>query len=235
MTAEQPRNGEGKNVAQRRVTYHVRYATTPPIVVSLGEGERRDAAREIGRLCRDPGAPEPARRRSERAFHIVADGQAPIARVTTEQPLGSRVSGRAGVYRVEDPYGAPLARITLRRRPLLRFARTQWTVEPVNGPALRGYRGRLLWWAVWWPIGLPLSVVWGITSLLGEGDGGFGAPRRVIWRDPSGRARLVFRGVADEYRVLGDDWDPRLVTALVGLHQSFDPSEGGGALGWYEQ
>ncbi|MET7902269.1 hypothetical protein ABZS86_12575 [Streptomyces sp. NPDC005355] len=59
-------------------------------------------------------------------------------------------------------------------------------------------------------MGLPLSLLWGITSILGEGDDGFGAPRRVIC------------------------WDPRLVAALVGLHQSFDPSDGGGSLGWYE-
>ncbi|MWA15592.1 hypothetical protein [Streptomyces sp. BA2] len=219
---------------QNRVTYRVMYAPNPPVVVSWGGSERPDADGAIGRLCRDPAGPERDNGRSLRTFQIVPDGRAPVARVTTEQTLGSRASGRAAAYRVDDAAGTPLARITFRRRPLLRLGRTQWTVEPVAGPALQGYRGRLVWWALWWPIGLPLSLVWGITSLLGEGDGGFGAPRRIIWRDSSGRAHLVFRGLADEYRVLGQGLAPRVVAALVALHQSFDPSDGGGALGWYE-
>ncbi|MGW0904349.1 hypothetical protein [Streptomyces sp. NPDC002853] len=220
---------------QNQVTCRVVYATDPPVVVNWGGGERHGADDAFGRLWRDPAGPERDPRRSLRSFHIVPDGRAPIVRVTTEQPLGSRASGRPAVYRVDDAGGVPLARITFRRRPLLRLGRARWTVEPVAGPALLGYRGRLVWWAVWWPVGLPLSLVWGITSLLGEGDGGFGAPRRIIWRDASRRARLVFRGLADEYRVLGQDLDLRVVAALVALHQSFDPSEGGGALGWYEK
>ncbi|WP_409061510.1 hypothetical protein [Streptomyces sp. SYP-A7185] len=221
-------------MTQDRRTYRVRYAQNPPVVVNWGAGERHEAAGSIGRLVRERPGPERDTPRSERTFHLALDGQAPVARVTTED-AGSRASGRAAVYRVDDGGGAPLARITFRRRPHLRLARTRWTVEPVDGPALRGARGRLVWWALWWPLGLPLSLVWGITSLLGEGDGGFGAPRRIIWRDPSGRAHLVFRGVADEYRTLGSAVDPRVVAALVALHQSFDPSEGGGATGWYER
>ncbi|MGW2563677.1 hypothetical protein ACWCXB_31525 [Streptomyces sp. NPDC001514] len=218
-------------MAQGRVTYDVRYQTTPPVVVSRDEHEQGGA---IGRLWRDADSPGRDHDRSIRAFHVVPDGQGPVARAVTEQPLGPRVGGRTAVYRVEDSYGAPLGRITLRRRSLFRIGRTRWTVEPVAGPAVRGYRGRLVWWALWWPVGLPLSLLWGITSILGEGDGGFGAPRRVIWRDDAGRAHIVFRGLAEDYQVLRQGWDPRLVAALVGLHQSFDPSEGGGSLGWYE-
>lgn len=220
---------------QDRVTYRVMYTAAAPAVAYWGEGDRRAAGGVVGRLCRDLAGPGTDRRRSVRTFDIVPDGAAAVARVTTEQPLGSRTSGQPAVYRVADPSGAPLARITFRRRPLLSVGRARWTVEPVAGPALRGYRGRLVWWALWWPIGLPLALVWGITSLLGEGDGGFGAPRRIIWRDASRRARLVFRGLADEYRVLGQGWDPRVVAAVAALHQSFDPSEGGGAAGWYER
>lgn len=96
----------------------------------------------------------------------------------------------------------------------------------MTGHSVRGFRGRLFWWVVWWPIGLLVSMLWLILALLGEGDDAFGKPRRVIWRDSSRRAHLVFRGVADEYRVLDGSWDPRLVAALLGLHQSYDPSEG---------
>lgn len=217
-------------MAQEEVTYTIRYNVSPPVIVNSA----------------DPGAvwlhhdtsavPTPAPSGSDRAFHVVghgSGGSSSLARVVTEQPL-SRMSGRPGVYRVEDPYGTPLGRITLRRRPLVGIGRTRWTVEPVAGPALRGFRGRLVWWVLWWPFGLPLSLLWAITSIFSDyGDGGFRAPRRVIWRDGSGRAHIVFRGMAEDYRVFSDGWDPRLIAALIGLHQSFDPNEGARTGGWY--
>lgn len=98
---------------------------------------------------------------------------------------------------------------------------------------LYGYRGRLGWWALWWPLGLPLRWLCLLAVLLAEGDGGFRAPRRVIWRDGSRRAHLVFRGLAGEYRAPEQSLDPRLVAAIVGLHQSHDPSEGAAPAGWY--
>ncbi|MFE0175324.1 hypothetical protein ACFWZ2_23685 [Streptomyces sp. NPDC059002] len=209
----------------------MRYAHFPPAVVA-GGGRSADV---VGRLVRDGDAPAREQGRSLRAFHVMPDdGAEPLARVTTEQELGPRGGERPAVYRVDDGRGAPLGRVTFRRGRPGRFGRARWTVEPVGGPALGGYRGRLLWWAVWWPLGLPLSVVWAVLSLLGDGDDGFGAPRRVIWRDGSRRGRLVFRGIADEYKVRGEGLDPRLVLALIGLHQSFDPSDGAPSTGWYE-
>ncbi|MFD6971596.1 hypothetical protein [Streptomyces sp. NPDC059949] len=213
------------------MTYEVMTTVHPPAVAwSDQHGQQGGAAR----LCRDVNAPALDRLRSVRAFHIVPDGQAPSARVVTEQALGSRLGGRPAVYRVEDPFGMPLGRITLRRRRSLRFGRKRWTVEPAAGPVLHGYRGRLVWWALWWPFGLPVSLLCLILSILGDGDGGFGSPRRIIWRDDSGRAHFVFRGMeADDFQVLVPGWDPRLVTALVGLHQAFEPSEEAGADSWY--
>ncbi|WP_318280165.1 hypothetical protein [Streptomyces griseoloalbus] len=40
--------------------------------------------------------------------------------------------------------------------------------------------------------------------------------------------------MAEDYRTRTADVDPRLVNALIALHQSFEPSEGAGAGGWYE-
>ncbi|MET9679629.1 hypothetical protein [Streptomyces coeruleorubidus] len=45
-----------------------------------------------------------------------------------------------------DPHGAPLGRITLRRRRAFRWGRTRWTVEPAAGqsydcPERAGTRG----------------------------------------------------------------------------------------------
>ncbi|WP_435972602.1 hypothetical protein [Streptomyces sp. Qhu_M48] len=219
-------------MAQGRMTYNVRYGTSWPVVVRRGDGAGRDGDTAVGLLCRVPDGHGGAAHPSARTFDLVGEGRTPIARVSTEQ-TGSGVGGHPAVYRVDDPYGAPLGRITYRRGRALRGARARWTVESVTGHSVRGFRGRLFWWAVWWPVGLPVSLVWLIMSLLGEGDDAFGKPRRVIWRDSSRRAHLVFRGIADEYRVLDGSWDPRLVAALLGLHQSYDPSEGGGADGWY--
>ncbi|MEU5522633.1 hypothetical protein AB0L56_14425 [Streptomyces sp. NPDC052079] len=217
-------------MAHGPATYRMNHTVHPPAVVRDGAP---DALGPAVRLSRDTNSPASDRLHSVRAFHLHAENGAPLARVVTAQPLGSRLSGRPAVYEVRDPAGASLGRITLRRRRAFRPGRRRWTVEPVAGQALRGYEGRLLWWALWWPVGLPFSLVWLVTALLGEGDGGIRPPRRVIWRDDSHRAHLVFRAVAEEYRMPRTDVDGRLINALIALHQSFDPSEGAGAWGWY--
>ncbi|MGW0135230.1 hypothetical protein [Streptomyces sp. NPDC003299] len=228
-------------------TYELDYRQNPPAVVRrTAPGGHDRAALHLHHLPDPATGPDPGRfsgafqssratgssraARSSRAFQLTADDGTPVARVLTEQPLGSRLTDRPGVYRVEDPHGTPLARITVRRR---RCARLRWTVEPVNGPVLHGYKGRLVWWAVWWPLGLPLCLLFLVSSLLGDGDGGFRAPRRIIWRDASRRAHISFRGFSDEYAVRVPGWDPRLVAALAALHQSFDPADAAGSLGWY--
>ncbi|MFD3541102.1 hypothetical protein ACFWUQ_16625 [Streptomyces sp. NPDC058662] len=218
-------------MTQERMTYEVVATVSPPAVVSA---DRNGQGGGSARLCRDADAPALDARRSVRAFHIVPEGHAPSARVVTEQALGSRFSGRPAVYRVEDPYGVPLGRISLRCRRFLHMGRKLWTVEPATGPVLRGYRGRLVWWALWWPFGLPLSLLCFVFAVVVEDDIGIGSPRRIIWRDDSGRAHIVFRGMeADDFEVLVPGWDPRLIAALVGLHQAFEPAEKAGAAGWY--
>ncbi|MFF9817105.1 hypothetical protein [Streptomyces sp. NPDC014006] len=126
-------------------SYELDYRQTPPAVVrrTVPDGGDRTAL-WLHHLPGPPSGPHP--HRSSREFQLTADNGASVARVVTEQPLGSRLTGRPGVYRVEDSYGAPLARITVLRR---RVGRLRWKVEPVNGPVLQGYKGRVAWWAVW--------------------------------------------------------------------------------------
>jgi hypothetical protein len=214
------------------VTYSISYTVSPPCI-------RNTADPGAVWLHRDTtSATASDLLGSHRAFHVVGHGSSgsrPVARLVTEQPV-SRVIGQPGVYRVEDPHGTPLGRITLRRGLLLGFGRTRWTVEPVVGPALRGFKGRLAWWVLWWPFGFLLSLVVGFWSLVSDwGDGTFRSPRRVIWRDGSGRAHVVFRGMAEDFQVLTDGWDQRLIAALIGLHQSFDPNDGARTGGWYKR
>ncbi|MFD5337004.1 hypothetical protein [Streptomyces hawaiiensis] len=215
-------------MAQGRVVYGLNYKMTPPAVVSGDEPGRGTSVR----LIRDPG-PAPDRLHSLRVFDLRAEDWTPVARVITEQTLGSRLSGRPAVYQVLDPQRAPLGRITLRRRRAFRWGRKRWTVEPVAGPVLDGYQGRLWAWALWWPLGLPVYLLFLAWVLLAEADDGFRPPRRVIWRDGSRRAHLVFRAVAEDYQLLSQDLDPRLVNALIALHQSYDCPERAGAGGWY--
>ncbi|MEU8776791.1 hypothetical protein [Streptomyces sp. NPDC048606] len=210
-------------------TYEVKYQGPTPRVLRT---ESNGAHSGAGWATRDAPGPDDARYPEARSFRLLDDSGVPFVHVRTEHP-GSRGSGQPAVYRVDDHYGAPLGRVTYRRRPSFRVRRARWTLEPVQGPHLRGHRGRLVWWAVWWPTGLVLSWVCSIAAFMAEDDAGFRPPRRVTWRDGSGRTRLVFRGMSDRYEVRAGDTDPRLISALVALHQSFDPSEDAGAFGWY--
>ncbi|GHD13364.1 hypothetical protein GCM10010313_38130 [Streptomyces violarus] len=216
-------------MTQGRVAYGLNYKVDPPAVVS-GEGMPQGTS---ARLCRDLDSPAPDRLRSLRAFHLRAEDGTPVARVVTEQPLGTRLSGRPAVYHVLDPYGAPLGRITLRRRRAFRWGRKRWTVEPAAGPVLQGYQGRLWSWLLWWPFGLPVRLLFLIWVLMAEADDAPRPPRRITWRDGSYRAHLVFRAVAEDYHQLRHELDPRLVNALIGLHQSYDWPERAGSGGWY--
>ncbi|MFJ8537706.1 hypothetical protein [Streptomyces sp. NPDC093591] len=223
-------------MSQGQLTYHAVYDQPTPMIKSSVELSQGGSG--AMRLHRDTTAVTALDLSgSDRAFHIVAHGHSgngPLARVVTERPL-SRLTGQSAVYRVEDPYGTPLGRITLRRRPLFWIGRTRWTLEPVVGPALRGFGGRMMWWVLWWPFGLPLSLlvaIWAFFSDWGD-DERIRSPRRVTWRDGSGHAHIVFRGMMEGYQVFADGWDPRLIAALIGLHQSFDPNEAAKRGGWY--
>ncbi|ARX88936.1 MULTISPECIES: hypothetical protein [Streptomyces] len=214
-------------MAQQLMSYRVSYRHGTPQIVNRWAPPQGAPVEELAWLRRDDG--HDRGRTAARAFRVDVDDPAPLARVRTERHFGRR----HGVYLVEDGHGTALGRVTYRRMP---FRRAQWTVEPAaGGPTVRGRKGRLFWWALWWPVGFPVALVCTLMTLFGGGDGGFGSPRRVTWRDDSRRAHLVFRGIADEYQVLLEGWDPRLVSALIGLHASFDPSEGAPTLGWYEQ
>lgn len=215
------------------MTYHLDYRVHPPAVIGVGEGPPGHGDTSV-RLSRNADGPAPDRRHSVRGFHLLAEAdRAQLARVVTEQPLGSRLTGHPAVYHVLDAYGAPLGRITYRRRRAFQWRREQWTVEPLNGPALHGYAGRLVWWVLWWPLGFPLYLLLLLWAVLGDGDTAFRPPRRITWRDPSGRAHFVFRAVAERYELLTPQSDPRVINALVGLHQSFDPNESARNSGWY--
>ncbi|MEV5434997.1 hypothetical protein AB0K80_03020 [Streptomyces sp. NPDC052682] len=214
-----------------RVTYTIDYKVNPPAVVRDGAPGPEGVT---VRLSRTADGPARDRLDSVRGFHLLAEDGTYLGRLLTTQPLGYRLSGRPAVYDVLDARDVPLGRITLRRRRAFRWGRTRWTVEPATGPVLHGFQGRLVWWALWWPLGAPIRLVWLVMALLGDGDDGFGPPRRIIWRDASRRTHLVFRGLAGTYEVRAPGLDPRLVSALVGLHQSLDPNEEARtAYGWY--
>ncbi|WP_158827826.1 hypothetical protein [Streptomyces sp. NRRL S-118] len=200
----------------------------PIMIVAKEEGGA--PLRPVAVLQRDHGAGAFPAHGSAREFVLWSGderGQL-LARVTTESVTGSRT-----VYRIDAPAGTAVGRIRMRRGSLLAFRRTRWTVEPANGRPAQGAAGRLFWWAMWWTVFMPWNIVVIIGSFTGLAEDPVTCPRRLTLRDGSGRAPLVYRGILDEYRAAAGAWDPRLVAALVGIHQTYTSVAASADTDWY--
>ncbi|MBT2364497.1 hypothetical protein J7E88_03940 [Streptomyces sp. ISL-10] len=205
----------------------------PPIAVVADEGG--DRLWPVAALQRDHGAGAFPAEGASREFVLWSyeDPRKLLARVTTEDLPGLGSGGPGAVYRVEDAHGVPLGRIRVRRGSLLRLGRTRWTVEPAHGRPARGFAGRLIWWALWWTAFMPYNLVVLIGAFTGLAEDPVTCPRRLILRDGSGRAPLVYRGMLDDYRAVDGAWDPRLVAALVGIHQTYTSVAASDDTDWY--
>lgn len=91
--------------------------------------------------------------------------------------------------------------------------------HPGRGPEAVGYKGRIFWWYVWWPL-FPLWVLIGVASVFSGGGDVPRGPRRIVWR--AGReAPLEYR--SDDRVVVHAPWaDQRLAAALTAVVRSFD-------------
>ncbi|WP_070017052.1 hypothetical protein [Streptomyces nanshensis] len=101
--------------------------------------------------------------------------------------------------------------------------RTRWLLQPQGQAAAVGYKGRLAWWCIWYLI-FPVQCVLGVASLIGGGDL-FRTPRRTGYRRNGTRILDYGRGLQDHFRLTAtnpEDWDPRLLAALLALHTSHD-------------
>lgn len=137
-----------------------------------------------------------------------------VATVETESAHPERA-----VYRVLDPSGTPLARVTRVQGAVSPPHRTHWTVEPAQGPALRAVKGGVAGWIWWW----AFSPVWAVMLLVALLGGDFPRmPLSTTWRR-DGTDVLAYTGVLGhdhDYSVVGEWADQRLLVALVALHNT---------------
>lgn len=122
-------------------------------------------------------------------------------------------------YRVWGGQGELLGTFVREKALSGKGLRTRWTVAQSGGPAAVGFKGRIFWWYVWWPL-FPLWVLIGVASLFNGGGDVPRGPRRIVWR--AGRETpLEYR--SDDRVVVHAPWvDQRLATALTAVVRSFD-------------
>ncbi|MDX2389553.1 hypothetical protein NJL88_05665 [Streptomyces sp. DK15] len=160
-----------------------------------------------------------ARKRGARAFVLWADEhrRERVATVVTQSAAGGVAS-----FQVLGSHGEHIGTIVREKTFRGRGLRTRWTVTPPGGPDAVGYKGRIVWWCVWW-LCLPLMVLIVLVSAFDSSPGVGGAargPRRIRWR-AGGRMPLEFRSGGDKLHLHEPDLDWRLGAALVALVRSF--------------
>lgn len=208
-----------------------------PVMVVADDGAPQ-GPRPVAHLVRNTAAGGPnAYLPGAREILLYGDGRCRelLATVTTEHGTGFGCGGPRFAYRVTDPEGTPIGRISLRRGRVFRIGRSHWTMEQAGQPPVRGSAGRLMWWALWWTVLLPVNVALLVAAFTGIAQDPVTTPRRIVWRDGAGRAVMSFRGLAGDYRVLRDGWDPRMVAALVAIHQTYVSIAIGDSTDWYHR
>ncbi|MFB4426130.1 hypothetical protein C5F59_034265 [Streptomyces sp. QL37] len=132
------------------------------------------------------------------------------------------VSAGSGVaaYQVLGARGELIGTVVREKALRGRGLRTRWTVTPAGGEEAVGFKGRILWWCVWWLLS-PLQTLIIVASLLsGDGDAARG-PRRILWR-AGGRVPVEFRSKGDTVHLHAPGYDRRLGAALVAVLRTFD-------------
>ncbi|WP_307825473.1 hypothetical protein [Streptomyces sp. MBT55] len=165
-----------------------------------------------------------ARKSGARAFALWTDAHR-RDRVATVVTLSA--SGGVATFQVLGAHGELIGTIGREKAFRGRGLRTRWTVTPAGGPEAVGYKGRILWWFVWW-LFLPLMALVLVFSIFDgtPGEGGAArAPRRIRWR-AGGEMPLEFRSGGDKLHLHAPGLDWRLGAALVSLVSSFS------AVGW---
>jgi hypothetical protein len=160
-----------------------------------------------------------ARRTGARSFVLWSDEHrgARVATVVT----GSCANGVA-VYQVLGPQGELLCTIE-RAKAFRKGLRTRWTVSRPGEPDLVGYKGRIIWWCVWWLFSPLLPVVW-VSAVFSTSDVPR-SPGRIIWRT-NGRALLEFKVMSNEIHLHDPAVDDGVGAALLALVRSFDWQNG---------
>lgn len=157
-----------------------------------------------------------ARKDGARSFVLWADPQ-------RRSRLATLVTTSAGKgvseYQVWSGQGELIGTFVREKALSGRGLRTRWTVTRSGGPEAVGYKGRIFWWYVWWPL-FPLWVLIGVASLFNGGGDVPRGPRRIVWR---AGAEAPLEYVSKDEVVVRAPWaDPRLAAALTAVVRSFD-------------
>ncbi|MFC9272372.1 hypothetical protein ACFTXJ_31890 [Streptomyces zhihengii] len=161
-----------------------------------------------------------ARRGGARSFALWTD-EWRRERVATVVTLSA--AGGVSTYQVLGAYGEVVGTITREKALRGKGLRTRWTVHPSGASKAVGYKGRIVWWWLWWPL-LPFMLVLLLATVLDSVPGNEGglarAPRRIRWR-AEGQVPLEFRSRGNKLHLHSPGVDWRLGAALISLLRSF--------------
>ncbi|MFD3488544.1 hypothetical protein [Streptomyces sp. NPDC058665] len=193
----------------------------PPVVrnvVDLEESRTLRSVAYVERQLPSGGLPAylAARKTGARSFILWGDENrgGVVATVVT-------LSARDGVatYQVLGAGGEVIGTVVREKALRGRGIRTRWTVTQPGLPEAVGYKGRIFWWLVCWPLS-PLLPFLFLGALFNNGDIPR-APRRIRWR-AGGRLLLDYRPFRERLELSAPELDWRLGAALVALLHSYD-------------
>ncbi|WP_218040517.1 hypothetical protein [Actinomadura sp. WMMB 499] len=132
-------------------------------------------------------------------------------------------TGGVATFQVLGAHGEPIGTLVREKALRGRGLRTRWTVAQPGGPEAVGFKGRIMWWFLWWLL-LPLQVLILVFTIFDSVPGNEGGvargPRRIRWR-AGGRISLEFRSRGDKLHLHAPGLDWRLGAALVVLLRTF--------------
>ncbi|RAY13550.1 hypothetical protein DPM19_20690 [Actinomadura craniellae] len=166
-----------------------------------------------------------ARRSGARSFVLWADvyRKERVATLVTQSAAGG-----VAVFQVFGTHGELIGTLVREKALRGRGLRTRWTVSQPGGPEAVGFKGRIVWWCLWW-LSLPMQVlillVTIFDSIPGNEAGVMRPPRRIRWR-ARGRLLLEFRSKGSKLHLHAPELDWRLGAALIVLLRTF------GATSW---
>lgn len=157
-----------------------------------------------------------ARKEGARSFVLWAE---PERRTRLATVVTTAARGGVAEYQVWGGQGELLGTVVREKALSGKGLRTRWTVTGAGCPEAVGYKGRIFWWWMWWPL-FPLWVLIAVGSLFNGGGDVPRGPRRIIWR-AGGGTPLEYHS-DDTVVVHSPAVDRRLAAALSALVRSFD-------------
>ncbi|MEU4923565.1 hypothetical protein AB0G29_29960 [Streptomyces parvus] len=78
--------------------------------------------------------------------------------------------GGVATFQVLGPQGELIGTVVREKALRGRGLRTRWTVTQPGGPEMVGYKGRIVWWFVWWLGAALVALVRSFSAVNGDGQ-----------------------------------------------------------------